>query len=279
MLPTLQIAQPGTLVSVGTERAFMAAANSPSIDSLIIIDRSEAIVTYDRINVLLLKMAKSREHYLRLRLHPEESEWSAMAQEAGLSSGDKELLSTYIDQWKTYVTSGRLFTKFHRPPTSETSAFAGVNYLFDDKSFARIQNLARANRIQIHHFDLEDSEKVNAVVSELKQSGRTVSILDISNAYYSQYMSKEAITKLLTSFDEVASDQTFLVTTEQPLIGSFHYSVYDFEHLRKYRGMENFVRELRRSNFLPRSSATRINPVGVFEACQKWLRGTSDVHQ
>ncbi|MGE3683146.1 MAG: hypothetical protein AB7G93_15595 [Bdellovibrionales bacterium] len=271
LLSALKDASPGMLVTVGTERGFMEAANAPSINRLVIIDKSEAVITYNQINILLLRMAKDRDHYLRLRLRPDIEEWNAAARFAGLSSEEQRFLVRHQAQWKIRVAEHYLFRNFHRPPRAN-AAFAEVNYLFDDGLFAPIQDLARTGGIETYHIDLEDLEKVTELIVRLRLIGLPLSILDLSNAWMGRYLSREGLTHLIAELNGLASDKSLLVITDLPLIGSFRYTVYTFDHIREYRNMEAFSRMLQRTDLIPRGFQTRMNPVGLVETCETLLR-------
>jgi len=66
-LSIFQKAQAGAYITVGTERGFIAAANSPNVTHLVLLDNNISVVAFNKINTILLKMAKTREDYLRLR--------------------------------------------------------------------------------------------------------------------------------------------------------------------------------------------------------------------
>ncbi|MGE0526870.1 MAG: hypothetical protein AB7P49_07405, partial [Bdellovibrionales bacterium] len=99
-----------------------------------------------------------------------------------------------------------------------------------------------------------------------------LSILDLSNAWMGRYLSREGLTHLIAELNGLASDKSLLVITDLPLIGSFRYTVYTFDHIREYRNMEAFSRMLQRTDLIPRGFQTRMNPVGLVETCETLLR-------
>ena len=81
--PILEKTVTGVYLTVGTERAFIAAALSPSAEHVVILDYNPNITIYNNINIELLrasynpKMSVSdmRSRYLHLRFDADESEW------------------------------------------------------------------------------------------------------------------------------------------------------------------------------------------------------------
>jgi len=116
-LNIFEMAPKGAYVTVGTERGFISAANSPNVTELVLVDNSESIIKYNEINILLLKIAKTREHYLQLRTNPKL--WKSAAREYGLSKKEARDLRKSKKDWSSLFLSSKnaeLLERYQQPP-------------------------------------------------------------------------------------------------------------------------------------------------------------------
>ncbi|MBL7555282.1 MAG: hypothetical protein JNM24_05620 [Bdellovibrionaceae bacterium] len=85
--PILNAAPAGALISVGTERAFSAAAVAPHFTHLLMVDMDPNVILFNRFNLALLKLAAGdRATYLHLRLKAKPTELVQRASQAELDS-------------------------------------------------------------------------------------------------------------------------------------------------------------------------------------------------
>ncbi|MCM2278662.1 MAG: hypothetical protein NDJ89_11365 [Oligoflexia bacterium] len=216
-------------VAVGTERGFIAAALNPKATHLLLTDATPSVTLYNRINIALLKLAQGDlKTYRALRLKSGAEEWRTRAarlrSEGRLDPASAELLSSEAvwKNWKFSVRDSSGFEAFHRRPGRE-DLFFRANYLHDPKLFERISRLAREDRIQAVTMNLADDEALRALTHELKNARLKVSVVDLSNAWWPQYLdpASGAFPRMLGAFEEVADTKALLLLTswnmDQPL--------------------------------------------------------------
>ena len=275
-LPVFQAAPEGAYVSVGTERGFIGAALSPRVTHLILVDRDVGINNYNRINVLLLRMAKDIADYRRLRLQPEIDEWISRAGEAALTEVDQQMLREYFGVWKSDVVNNSSFRAFHKEPSDSGSKFYGANYLWNEELFARIQTFAKEGRISVGNLDFSRTDAVQAVAKEIEGMGVKLSVLDISNAWWSVYLKKSDLEKVLAAFDRIAHPESLLLVTEGPSLSfvfqmiidgalPWFYQGFTFGRIRSYSSYSAFLTALKIGTFFSVGQVypkTQIDPGG-----------------
>ncbi len=180
-LRAYQAVPSGAYLTVGTERGYIAAASSPNVTHLLLMDIDPGIVNYNRVNTLLLKIAPDRNAYINLRTKPLLNDWQSLAQKNLLSPSEQKVLADNFDSWKRNVAESGAFDNFHSKPFRK---FRKVNYLHDDALFARIQKLARDDKIVAGVLDLQDKASVLALKNELIEKQIKVAALDISNVWW-----------------------------------------------------------------------------------------------
>ena len=161
-IPLFDHAPAGVYIAVGTERGFISAALTPNITHLLLADVDYEVVRYNRLNIALLKVAKSRRDYLHLRLGARAKEWKARAYASSII--DKKEIRLLADAtiwkwWKEKVRDYSKFRRFHAPLPHDRSVpfvFKSANYLYYDALFERIKDLAVKNRIDVVQLDLRD---------------------------------------------------------------------------------------------------------------------------
>jgi len=225
--PILEKTINGVYLTVGTERAFIAAALSPSAEHVVILDYNPNITIYNNINIELLKASYSpkmsvpemRSRYLHLRFDADESEWietfSHLSNADGRVFQAEEIREQY-QFWKKQHRSSE-FTYFNKiPGTSELAPFKNANYLYDNRLFEKVQNLAVENKIHSFVADLTDLQSTGKFLTEMNSAGEKISVFDISNAWYEQYLGRKKISELirLMNHDQVLLPKSVILTTD-----------------------------------------------------------------
>jgi hypothetical protein len=244
----------GVYVSVGTERGFIAAASSPNVTHLLLLDRDDGIGIFNKINILLLKMAKDREHYLELRLRPSGPVWDTAAVAAGLSMDERNFLFKYVLEWNKHVSHNSFFDIYHDKPRQFIfPKFKGVNYLHDNELFKKIQKMAKEDKIDVGIVSFNSNEEVQEVVRQLAEANIPLSALDISNAWWRAYMSVIQLDFTLKEFQKIADPDSYFLTTSQNKISGlakvitratttpWNYRATSFAHINSYPTIENYT--------------------------------------
>jgi hypothetical protein len=176
----------GAYVSVGTERGLIGAALSPHANYILLVDQDPKVVRYNQINIELLKHSQSRENYLRLRMSQNFDEWKGT-----LSQDD-------FDWWKEVTRSKHPRNQYfqQKPAESAYAAFKDANYLHDDALFAKIQNLAKTNRIEVVASYIE-GEPFKLAIENLKKKNIAINVLDISNVWTEAYAGAKSTNQVL----------------------------------------------------------------------------------
>ncbi len=205
---------PGAYVTVGSERCFMMGGILKQISSLHCVDRDAEINLMNRINIALLKMAKSRENYVFLRLNANLDDWQHCAQSVNLPAAEIELLNSYnFDFWTSNVRNNWGFEHFHKRRDAQAFddravAFSKANYLYIDSVFERVKQLAQSNSIHVANLDLSEPLEIQSYLTKIIQSGSAISVVDVSNAWWSRYAgisSLHNITEILANLKSMKS--------------------------------------------------------------------------
>ena len=288
LFPYLRNAPYGAYVSVGTERGFLGAANSPNVTRLILIDRDVKSVAYNQVNTLLLRISSSRYEYLRLRLHPSPIRWKEAAIQAGLTQAEIRFLDYQCSNWRYQVAQYERFTTFHTPPRSPKDKFGVGNYLNDDAAFAKIHALAKDNKILALQLDLSFPVDVQNFVWLMHHEQIPLSVLDLSNAWWREFIKRESLVDDLALFNTIATPKSLLVTTHSPRYRvhrlasfafskketPFKYSVYTFAHIRSFQKISKFVSTLHWGKYsMSLARRTAANRIGPFNFCSRILLG------
>ncbi len=223
-MPILNTMKPGTLVSVGTERGFLYAGISTHVRSLLLVDIDPAVVMFNRINVALLKAAKNREDYLYLRLNAGKEIWQ--------SRGILDSKSGIWEWWRKYVqydpnsTSSNINFFMH---DKESGHFTKANYLFFDKQFARVKELADNNRISATQGDLGNPATLSSFSSAMGSSQFPVTAVDISNVWESQYAGYKGTDRFLKSLKDVIDPQAIFIFTDESPNSNGYWQYYSYQ--------------------------------------------------
>ncbi|TBR17729.1 hypothetical protein EPO15_16260 [bacterium] len=237
MRPILERAPAGAYVTVGTERGFIAAALAPAITHLVLADIDPHVVAYNRTNIALLRLSRSRAEYAALREQAPQRRWVELARERGM----RDLIPLLSDPgnfkaWRKYQTRNLSASRWtllkedvrgflHRrlpwlaaagTPGEEHRPFefAGANYLRDDALYGKVKAMADQGRIKPLAMDLGDAASVSALTSALGRSGVALGALDLSNVWESVYLKARPVMRLVQSFLHIAAEDSLLVISQ-----------------------------------------------------------------
>jgi hypothetical protein len=177
ILRHLKMLVPGIIVSTGTERSFfdLALADPEMCQGLVVRDINPKIKAYVDFNVLLLRISKDRQEYVRLssitKMEEIESrieEIRGLMESADLSQESKAYYRTHLKEF------GRIYLEQRIPGTDwrRKDAFNGVKYHEDDRLFNRLQRYAKEGKIIATVGSIGDLEFLNQ---------RRIGIVDVSN--------------------------------------------------------------------------------------------------
>ena len=202
----LSEAKPGAYVSVGTERGFIGAAMAGS-SHLLLVDRDQAVVAYNRANAALLRLARTRAEYVKLR-RADASVVLRLARRRGFSAVERDRLT---DDLVVFGPSQK-----HNAVVEDRGGeyFRGVNYLEHDAWFARLKALADAGRVKAVRLDLNSPDAGQTIARALAGSGVRLGVLDLSNAWWPQYLGYGGFARLVEAFSTSADQDSLVVMTD-----------------------------------------------------------------
>lgn len=255
----------GVHVAVGTERGFIGAALNPNASHLLLLDQVQAVVRFNRINVVLLKLAADRREYLSLRLAPSHLEWEAALERATregsarLSREERELLTEDGFRFWRRSLADPDFLDFQKKPSGPGAAFGGANYLYEDRLFQRVSAMAKSDGIRAIQVDLMDYPRLGEIAAALAHAHLRVGVLDISNAWWPRYLgsgsipnARNAFARLLGIFARVGGDSSLLLMSNgngrdkmnwrylsAPLVGSEDGARTLYDRLVSIRGRDD----------------------------------------
>lgn len=261
----------GLYLTVGGERGFRAASMSDKITALYMLDVHEDIIRYNRINRELLK-APSRQHYLHLRWDASFTEWQTLFEDIrktyrhtiNVTHDDFDWWSKNIRDLNRegYVLPETLNKKgsFHCAKDTKASSkeknldlgkildYKSGNYLFYDDLYERIHTLAINNRIFTSQINLLDDNQVTQLIDFIKNAGLTLSVLDLDNLYFEDYLTQEPYHKLISQLTPLGQkDSVLLVMSNYKdyACGQFQiYMGFTFENITSWQQsfrMQDFI--------------------------------------
>lgn len=238
MLPLTQNAKPGTLVSVGTQRCFMAAAKLTQITKIHCFDMDLGIVFFDLLNIRLLELAKDRRDFLWLTLDAPVEEWRKRFSSSPMTT---EMVDDLYEFWNLRFRINPLNRFFIRTPAPMT--FAEMNYLYDDLLFSRVQELARAHAFAIDWINIIRMNQVSELVDAMKSEGDSLSILDLSNV--ADWTGSPALAKPILTLGQVGNPNTIILQTAVEnlywIFGSFTLTNENKSHLQSDNLPKDYV--------------------------------------
>jgi hypothetical protein len=217
-----QSQQGGVYVAVGSERAFIGAAQS-NADQLLMVDMDLGVVLFNETNRALIAVAKNREDYLHLRLHSTQAEWIDRANASGLPENLTVALRNpdHFNSWLEGPRNiyNRHFKRFQSRPTADSpykSLFKGVNYLWDDAAFAKLSKMARENKIKIIQAELDKEDGVAKLKQSMSEMNSPICVFDMSNAWHKQYIEYDHLIRLFRMLEANGTPRSLLLLTNYP---------------------------------------------------------------
>ena len=226
----------GVYVSVGTERSFMGAALSRA-SALFVIDYDPDAIRFAKINRALLAAGTSRADYVILRLTAPPELWQQRSRL--LAAEDKAILAN-PDSWTFWDTKVRknetawdnAFGHFHTAPKAPGDPFYAADYLFDDRLYAHLHQLARAARIWAHQLDLRHEKEIRAFCEQLKSKGLALGILDTSDVPNSTETGTSIAAQYVSLFSQYAPAGAIFLNTAPTGGHGVRWSYFAFSNSR-----------------------------------------------
>lgn len=233
-LPIYRKSNHGVYVSVGTERSFIGAALTDA-NGLFVIDYDPLTIQFANINRALLAASTDRADYLNLRLNASPELWRQRSQR--LAAEDKKTLLN-PDSWtfwdkkvrKNEEAWNNAFGHFHTPPKGPSDPFFGSNYLFDDRLYGQLRQLARGSRIWGRQLDLRHENEVRSFCEKLKSKGLTLGVIDTSDVPNASETGTSVAAQYVRLISQYAPDSTIFLNTAPAGGGGFHWSYFAFSN-------------------------------------------------
>jgi hypothetical protein len=213
----------GVYMAVGTERGLITAALKGDFSSVILVDSDPDVVRYNRLNVAFLAMSENREDYLYLRYHATHEEVLARSRKADLSEQlrltieDRESLNWWIQEIRRDPDTLALLN-WKRP------GFETTSYLHIDALFERVQSLAKRGEIYVVFADLQNRIQVSRIAMQISKSQSWLSLVDISNAWWADYMELQGIRVFVDGiYGAMKKESVFLMTHLMKKSGDWGY--------------------------------------------------------
>lgn len=220
----------GAYVSVGTERGFIAAANTPAADALVLVDIDPGVNFFNRVNIALFRAAEDLNDYRYLRLEAGPREWRSRL--ARVVNPESRGILRSEGAWRWWRASLRYqpswlsrhglfqrgFATFHEHP-EQSRRFSDTNYLWDPIQWSRLKRLVDADRVVVLSGNLADGEDFSRLVSRSLEGLRSrLSVLDVSNAWWRFYTPNQELALALQGLRSMGSDDSiFLITAISPI--------------------------------------------------------------
>lgn len=246
--PKLAQTPQGLFVTTGTERGLMTSALLPeNPKGLVLVDRDPKVVFFNLMNRAILSLAKSREDYLALRFRGTFETVSARLKNEGaqISAENNRILNDPSSWrwWKEAVQDSPSWRAFYRDPSlNPDRAYEGANYLFSDKLYTRVSDLAKRDAIYVWQLDMKSNEFKNRLRVIGNKLGTQVSLFDLSNAWQEGYIGYQSTIGIFTFLESLIAPKASLVFTymaKDPQASRqgesvFEYSVVARESLRSW---------------------------------------------
>ena len=246
--PKLAQTPQGLYVTTGTERGLMTSALLPeNPKGLVLVDRDPKVVFFNLMNRALLSLAKNREDYLALRLKGTFETVAARLKTEGasISAENNRVLNDPSSWrwWKEAVQDSQSWRTFYRDPSQNADrAYEGANYLFSDRLFARVSELAKRDAIYVWQLDMKSNEFKNRLRVIGGKLETQVSLFDLSNAWQEGYIGYQSTIGIFAFLESLIAPKASLVFTymARDSKGSrqgesvFEYTVVPRETLRSW---------------------------------------------
>ena len=241
-LPIYSKSNHGVYVSVGTERSFIGAALSRA-NALFVIDYDPETIQFAKINRALLAASADRADYLNLRLNAPSEVWQQRVQR--LAAEDKEALSN-PESWsfwdkkvrKNQTAWNSAFGHFHNESKNPNDAFFAANYLFDDRLYSQLSQLAKGSRIWALRLDLRHDNEVRSLCEGLKSKGFTLGIIDTSDVPNGSPDGTSVAAQYVHLISRYAPDNAIFLNTAPTGGQGVHWTYFGFS-AQKIRGRDS----------------------------------------
>lgn len=179
----LDSAPSGLYFTVGSERAFIGAAQTHNVTHLLIVDIQQNLLNFNLLNIALLQVAESRLDYLWLRLSASPAELVKRFEKIDIGARTY-LYNEHNWEWWQKIREQAGFILLEAKPANFDHAFHGANYLYDDIQFNRISKMAKLGNIACVLADLGDEAQVKDIANKLRDLRISLAVLDISDLWY-----------------------------------------------------------------------------------------------
>ena len=224
----------GLYLTVGSERGFRAASMSDKVTALYLIDIHDDIICFNIINRELLK-TPSRHEYLYLRWESTYHDWQNLFGTIQIKYGH-EINISYDDflWWQQNVRElgreGYILPEYlnrvgSAPLCTDTDIsdeeksldlgqildYKTGNYLFYNDLYDRLHKLAIQNKIYTSKINLLDDGQLMQLLAYLRSLPMPISVLDLDNLYYEDYLGQDAYHRLIPYFLPLGRPQSVLL--------------------------------------------------------------------
>ncbi|MBI4404947.1 MAG: hypothetical protein HY537_12335 [Deltaproteobacteria bacterium] len=225
----------GVYLSVGSERSFMGAAYTRA-DMLYVVDIDPIIIRFVKINRALLSVSTDLEDYFDLRLNDSKEEWALRAAQ---SQGEiKQLLGdgSNWEWWKDVVRESDFgFQCLKKRPVNVRDCFYNFNYLYDEKLYSHLKDLATSGRILVSLADLTEYDQMENVLQAISATGFELGVVDTSNV--PEWVGMPATAKYYQQIKQYSVPDTLFLNTEQAHARStttWNYNAYTSEYFDNF---------------------------------------------
>jgi hypothetical protein len=213
----------GLYLTVGSERGGRAASMSEKITALYLLDIHDDIIRFNVINRELLK-SPTRHEYLYLRWESTYQDWQNLFQSMRSKYGHEINISYEDFLWweqnvrelarEGYVLPEYLNRVGSAPLCTDTDItdeeknldlgqildYKTGNYLFYSDLYDRLHQLAIQNKIYTSKINLLDGGQLIQLLAYLRSLPIPISVLDLDNLYFEDYLGQDAYHRLLPYF-------------------------------------------------------------------------------
>lgn len=220
----LSQAPKGAYVSVGTERGLLNAGMVDNVTHIFLIDAAPNVVWFNRYNIALLKLSRDREDYIQLRSKSPLSELRSRAEESDALDEEEKLAlkeEAQFMEWRSTMMrrDHQLLNRQIRTGLFHSYLpFGNKNYINDDEIFSKLKELADQNKIEAHNINFKTEDNIVRFINGLRQHKISLSVLDVSNAWWMMYTEVSVFQKLVLQFSTIARDDSLLFMSDLPFI-------------------------------------------------------------
>lgn len=112
------------------------------------------------------------------------------------------------------------------------------NYLFAEELYNRLHNFAAEDKIKVVQLNLADQSELENFLHSLKTNNEIISVLDLDNLYWEDYLGEDIYLKVLKSFLEFGKQDSLLVVmnnAKEFACGQFQiYLGFTFENIKHW---------------------------------------------